>query len=144
MYVGRHRVNQTLSAIRDLSGDSTARDIAFSGGAVRFLFDDYDTDLTVSIEITTDIAIIPANTGPIHPVLPALVSLADILPKQADSDIYISPTSFGELMDATRQGAHLALGRRASEWRFVFQLVGNGKPLTCLVADENAIRITPA
>ncbi|MCR9119247.1 MAG: hypothetical protein NXI22_20125 [bacterium] len=137
-------MTQTLSTIRDLSGDSTARDIAFAGGTVRFVFDDYDSDQTVSIEITTDTAIIPARTGPFQPVLPTLISLADILPQQANSGIYIAPTSIGDLMDATRQGAHLALGRRASEWQFVFQLVGYRTSLICLVANEDAIRITPA
>ena len=135
-------MNGAMKRIQDLSGDSTADEIRLSDGVVRFVFADHDSDCSDLVEINTDVAIIPAVLAPIHPVLPKLIEIAEFLPVAADSGRYMAPTGFGDMMNATRQGAHLALGRRRSDWRYVFQLVGTTNSLVCLVANVESIRIS--
>ena len=129
-----------LHSWRSLSGDSRARDIVFTGGIVSFIFEDSDSDLDVQVTITTDAAIIRGGST-IEPVFAQLVDVAEYLSVDPDSGIFVAPSDLGELMQATRAGATLALGRQSTEWPYVFQLRGYVNWLLCVVQSESSIKI---
>ena len=132
---------------RDLSGDSTVHELSLGSGDVRFVFEDEDSNETLEVVIETDSAIIrPSGSvssgSSIHPVAPRLLNVADLLRIDEATGVFVAPNLFAQLMKATRDGAHLALGRRAAEWPFVFQLIGYDCHLACPIRSEDDIRIS--
>lgn len=126
---------------RDLSGDSTARNIVQQDGCVTFDFDDFDSDATLRVTIYTDTAIIRDGTRA-HPVMPRLLNGRDTLDVDKSSGLFVAPPAFSSQMDMSKSGAHLLIGRHAMEWPSVFQLVGYKVHLICPVQSEASIVVT--
>jgi hypothetical protein len=65
--------------------------------------------------------------------------LSEILSTQ--NGIYVPSNVFGILMNESRSNYNLAYGKKSSELKYVFSLIGYGKLVSCLISDLNSIEI---
>lgn len=59
-----------------------------------------------------------------------------------ENGIYIPSSNFGKLMNETRSNYNLAYGKKSTELKFIFSLVGYDNLISCLLTDLNKITIT--
>jgi hypothetical protein len=58
-----------------------------------------------------------------------------------ENDIYVPSKNFGKLMNETRSRLNLAYGKKSSEVKYIFSLVGYDRLITCTVSDLACIDI---
>lgn len=68
-----------------------------------------------------------------------LLELSTVL--STENNIYIPPCNFGKLMRETRLNLNLAYGKKNSEIKFIFSLVGYGRLICCLISNLEDIYI---
>lgn len=58
-----------------------------------------------------------------------------------ENGIYMPPTSFGGIMQASNSNYNLAYGKKKSKIKYIFSLIGYGNLISCLISDTNSITI---
>lgn len=58
-----------------------------------------------------------------------------------ENNIYVPSNDFAKLMNETRLSCNLAYGKKSSEFKYIFSLVGYSRLMSCLVADLACISI---
>lgn len=58
-----------------------------------------------------------------------------------ENDMYVPSSMFGKLMNESRSNYNLAYGKKSSELKYVFCLIGYGKLVSCLLSDLDHIKI---
>ena len=66
-------------------------------------------------------------------------TLIDVL--SIKNGIFIPPDTFEKLMKESRSNFNLAYGKKASDIKYIFSLVGYGKLISCLIKDLSCIKI---
>lgn len=69
---------------------------------------------------------------------------AELVPIQltVTNGYYVAPNDFIQLMKDVRSGQSLAYGSNASATKYLFSLVGYGRPMACLVSGPEQISIS--
>ena len=107
--------------IDELSGDSEVKDVRYAHGVVTLLYQDYDSDLDFEITVQTDLMYSDSSIES-ECVHVRVIRNEDFLNTDPESGRFESPEDFGRQMQMVREGCHLALGLRASEFLFTFQI----------------------
>ena len=58
-----------------------------------------------------------------------------------ENAIYVPSKDFGKLMKETRNNLNLVFGKKSTEIKYIFSLVGYDRLITCTVQDLNCIEI---
>jgi hypothetical protein len=68
-----------------------------------------------------------------------IIDIQSVLSSQ--NGLYIPSNTFEKFMGETKAGYNLAYGKKTSEVKFIFSLVGHGRLITCLLYDFHQIEI---
>ncbi|MGE9310820.1 hypothetical protein ACLOAU_04220 [Niabella sp. CJ426] len=131
-----------LQQILNISGDSILEEYSYSAGMLIIVLTVGELDKKLRISI---------NTGELHfnnfylskkEVLYKtcrieIAELANIL--QLKNGIYTPSDSFGKFMNEARKNYNLAYGKKSSEVKYLFSLVGYSNLISCVFEDQDCI-----
>ena len=123
-----------------LSGDSTVESFNFNGNQIQFLYEDYDSDNNYEVIVNTPI-IFSEIAGGKNIVHMRIEDSIDKLIIDDKSGLFILPDSFPKQMQAIKKGYHVLAGLKASEYRKVLKLIGNGIIVLCPIKNEDSVEI---
>lgn len=129
--------------LQDLRGDSRVEAIQFNNGYLQFYYEDYFNDRIYEIKIKTDLVYINYKLDEIAYEFCHIrkFTLKDHLPVDEKSKLYLMPDSFIKQMKAARQKFNLAIGLNSEEWKYFFQVYGDGLIIACPVKSWENIDI---
>ena len=55
--------------------------------------------------------------------------------------VYVPTLDFGKFMQEAKANYNLAYGKKASQWKYLFSLIGYGPLVSCLLSNLDAISI---
>ena len=116
--------------ITELSGSSTVRDLAYQNGTATLIYEDWDSEDVFGISVRTDTIYSEADSAEFS-VHCRVLELAQWLTVEPESDVFVMPSDFGRTMQVVRQQCHLAVGRKASEYKHILQIRGHQIILAC-------------
>lgn len=136
---------ETLSKIINSSGDSLLEKYSYSEGVLIVYLDLPELDKKVRVRIRTDS--LSFNNYYFDEKKEYLYrtcriefqELSNIL--SLENGIYVPSKEFGKLMNETRLRLNLAYGKKSSEVKYIFSLVGYDRLITCTVSDLACIDI---
>ena len=135
-----------LKNIIDNSGDSILEKYTYSEGILTINLYLTDLERKVEIKIKTDILsfnnyYLEKREELYRTCRIEIQDLLNVLSIESKSNIYIPSSTFGKLMNETRLNYSLAYGKKSSELKYIFSLVGYGRLLSCLLTDLDCIAI---
>ncbi len=130
----------SLGYIVSNSGDSIIEDYSYSHGILTLTLDIDELDRRFKLMIKTDTMSVENSYLEHHPICwIEIKELVNVLSLQYS--FYIPAATFEKVMKETRLNYHLAYGKKTSEVKYIFSLVGSGRLLSCLLSDLNCITI---
>ena len=126
--------------VDQLTGDSSASNLRYESGVASLIYEDYESEQRFRVRIATDCLYseAPAETDSVHV---RLIPLAEALSVDPASGRYTLPNDFGKQMATVRQGIHLALGRRSTEYPYFLQVRGYSIVLACPIRTVEAVEV---
>lgn len=124
-----------------LSGDSTVSDVRYVDGITSILFKDYESDEEYLLKLETDRFYSQATSeeGAVHIWLERLETALEI---DSESGRYLLPADLGKQFSSARQGFHLAVGLKAAEFPFLFQVRGYNVLFAAPIRGPDAVRVS--
>ena len=127
--------------VDQFTADSSVLEVSYAHGEARLVWEDYEIDgrYELSVKTTTLLSEGAQESGSVHI---RFEELAKTLPIDGDSGRYCPPSNFGAQMKARRNGHHLAVGLRASEYPYLFVARGYKILLAVPVGSPDDVRCT--
>lgn len=137
-------IMETLDKIIHNSGDSILDKYSYSDGILTIDLDLTELDKKVKIRIRTDSLsfndyYVNKTEDLYRTCRIEFQELLNIL--SLENSIYVPSKDFGRLMSETRLRLNLAYGKKSSEIKYIFSLVGYDRLITCTVSDLACINI---
>lgn len=135
---------EILDEIINNSGDSILEKYSYSEGTLTIDLDLTELDKKVKIRIRTDSLSFNDyylnKKGDLYRT--CRVELQELVNTLSlENGIYVPSKDFGRLMSETKLRLNLAYGKKSSEIRYIFSLVGYDRIITCTVRDLACINI---
>ena len=123
-----------------LSGDSHASIVGYTDGRVLVRYEDYESDTDYLLKITAQRFV---SEKPVEDLAACVVidRLADHLPVEPKSGMYVAPEGFPSLMRAARKGYHLAIGQKADEYPLFLTVQGYGILIGCPIRGLSDVEV---
>jgi hypothetical protein len=133
-----------MKNIIDNSGDSILEEYSYSKGILTIIMDITELEIKVKIKINTDRlsfdnAYIDKKEELYRTCRIEIQELLNVL--STENNIYVPSSDFRKLMNESKSNFNLAYGKKISEIKFIFSLVGYSKLISCLLSDLNSITI---
>ncbi len=122
------------------SGDSLLLKCSYESGTLFLVTENDEFDSDVLIQIKTDSVkfnLKTENNALTRTCRLEITDLAKVL--AVKNGFYVSATDFGKFMTETRNGLHLAYGKKANETRFIFSVIGYEPLIICTLNSINDI-----
>ncbi|MES2702265.1 MAG: hypothetical protein V4649_06475 [Bacteroidota bacterium] len=124
------------------SGDSTVDKYSYSEGALILELDLTEVERKIRITIKTAILsfsndYFEKNDSVYRTCMIEIQELADVV--STENNIYVPPKKFADIMKDSRLNYNLAYGKRKSDIKYIFSLVGYDRLISCLLIDLNCI-----
>jgi len=126
------------------SGDSILEDYLYSRGVLTITLNLTEINKIIKLRIKTEHLLfdkfylekenIAYRTCRIE-----IQELSNIL--SIKNGVYIPSDTFGKFMNETKQNYNLAYGRKATDLKYIFSLLGYGRLVSCLLSDLNCIEL---
>ena len=134
----------TFADVVSNSGDSVLKSYAYVEGRLQLVLVLDENDQKVALSLPTDYlafagAALENKESNYRTCFLALEDLSQVL--SVENGVYVPAAGFGQFMQQTRANYHLAYGKKAAEWTHLLSLVGQGRLVSCLVADVTAISV---
>ena len=144
MGILNYKIMLDLESLLKNSGDSILEEYTYTRGILTLRLDLTDIEKIVNIYIKTDN--VYANNfysekenSLYKNCRIEIKDLANVICLK--NNIYIPPSDFGQMMNESRLKYNLAYGKKSSEVRYIFSLVGYGILLSCLLNDLKCITV---
>ena len=129
----------------DHSGDSVLERYSYSNEELELILMMSELDISVRISIkTTQMTFakfhLEKQAGSFRVCRMVLEDLSAVL--STENGYYIPGNSFKEVMRQSKLNYNLAYGKKITEVKYMFSLVGYGRLISCLIADMNRIEIS--
>ncbi len=134
-----------LNYIIENSGDSNLENYDYSGGILTIALELGEISKKVIIRIRTEIMsfqnyyLDKPEDYFLRTCRIEIQELSSIL--SIENGIYVPSKDFGKIMNETRLSLNLSYGKRVSEFKYIFSLVGYDRLITCIVSDLDCIDI---
>ncbi|MFN8360360.1 MAG: hypothetical protein U0264_10650 [Candidatus Kapaibacterium sp.] len=134
----------TLDYIINMSGDSELENYTYAEGVLTIILDVTEIEKKVKISIrTNDVTfnnvLILSNNGVFRTCRIELVELINVL--SSENSCYVPSKDFGKMMKESRMKLNLAYGKKLTEVRYIFSLLGYDRIIACLISDVASITI---
>ncbi|GAB1370439.1 hypothetical protein MASR1M45_05000 [Candidatus Kapaibacterium sp.] len=129
--------------LQNLKSDARVEGIEFKNGYLHFYYEDYFNDKIYEVRIKTDLCYVNYKLDEIAYEFCHIrqYKLADHLPIDEKSKLYIMPEGFIKQMKVARQKYNLAIGLNSQEWKHFIQVYGDGLIIACPVKSLENIDI---
>ncbi|NMH87388.1 hypothetical protein [Flavivirga algicola] len=133
-----------LKNIIDNSGDSVLEEYFYSKGILTIALDVTELEKKIKIEIKTgDISFsnyyLEKKEELYRTCRIEIQELSSVL--LVENSFYVPSKTFGKLMTESRLDYNLAYGKKNSDIKYIFSLVGYDRLVSCLLPDLNCITI---
>lgn len=134
----------TLSDVVKHSGDSLLQAYSYANGQLTVTLVLGENEQQVSLTLPTDHVAFAGNylakKEDVYRTCRIVIEdLAQVL--AVANGVYVPAPGFGPFMQQARASYALAYGKKVSEWKYFFSLVGYGRLVSCLLVELEAITI---
>ncbi|KQS46336.1 hypothetical protein ASG38_11015 [Flavobacterium sp. Leaf359] len=133
-----------LEYLTQNSGDAILQEYSYSEEnlIIVLTLDEIEQDIKLTIKteaVSFDIFPLEKKHTPFRTCRIKIENLSDVL--ATEKGYYTPNSNFEKLMDETRKNYNLAYGKKSTEMKYIFSLVGYGRLLSCLLSDIEIIKI---
>lgn len=138
-------IMEILDNIINNSADSILEGYSYLKGTLIIDLDLVELDKKVEIKIKTDyLSINSFYTEKIEDIFRTcrieVQNLEDVL--TVKNGIYVPSNDFGKLMNETKSNYNLVYGKKTSELKYIFSLIGYDRLISCVLSDLNCVGIS--
>ncbi len=129
-------MNITFEELVARSGDSQLLEYQFSNGLLTISMDIDNIDESVIINVSTQFVYgekISSDYDVLKTCRLELVELNNLL--NIENEFYVPNYNFGQMMKEVKSGASLAYGRKYSEVKWLLNVVGYSRLISCLISN---------
>lgn len=130
--------------IVDRSGDSMLEEYFYSNRILTLVLNMSQFDKKVTFKIETDcLAFSIPHLDPVQDIhRTCRIEILDLLSSiELENGIYVPPRSFSKFMSDSRASYNLAYGKKATQIKYIFSLVGYERLVSCTVSDLSQIKV---
>ena len=127
--------------VLDLRGESEISKVGYVDDILRFIFADGETDERYELSVKTDVFYSKPLPEYKQAMRVEIQKLRELLIVEEASGIYLLPEGLSAQMKAKRQASHLAVGLKAPEYPFLFQVVSSSVYLACPIPSVESVKV---